>query len=71
MRRFFAIILCLVLTGSALGAIPRRQQRNDGRAALLVAAVVYVVGWRLGIVPYGDGLTPPIPAPEKAPRCCK
>jgi hypothetical protein len=75
MRKFFAITLCLVLTASAVSAAPRQQVRREIKPATTAVAaaiqILQILRLRLGIVPNGDGLTPPIPRPNTTKTCCK
>lgn len=72
MKRFFAIVLCLVVTASAFAATPRQKRRGINPSAVVIATAVRLLEWRFGVVPASDGLRPPIPAPsDKATACCK
>ena len=73
MRKFFAITLCLLVSTSVFAAAPRRQGRSDlTTAKIVIATAIHLLQWRIGIIPNGDGLTPPWPKPgEKPTTCCK
>jgi len=71
MRRFFAIILCLVVSASVLAATPHQKPSEINKAKVVIATAIRLLEWRLGIVPTSDGLTPPFPGPTKPMTCCK
>jgi hypothetical protein len=65
MKQFFAIALCVAFAVSA-AAIPRQQRQSakpTAGSSLLIAAA-RLLQWQFGVIPYGDGLTPPIPRPN-------
>ena len=76
MKRFFAIVVCLVLCTSASNGATAPQQAQtrasgSGRTAAITAAF-RAIRFLIGLVPNGDGFIPPIPKPEgKSTTCCK
>jgi hypothetical protein len=78
MKRFFAIVICLVLCTSASGGatVPRQPQTrasaSENRNAAAIDRALRAVRFLIGLVPDGDLLIPPIPKPEgKTTTCCK
>lgn len=72
MKRFFAIVGCLVFGISVFAATPHPQSRSATKSPSAITVMIRLVEWRLGLVVHGDELRPPFPPPESRPStCCK
>lgn len=71
MRKFFAILLCLVVGTSALARTRQPKTAHVKPTGVITTAVRLLVAWRFGVFPASDGLKPPIPPPGARTVCCK